>query len=90
MVIIEIKRDFDDFNRLLGEHRWNEFLKNPSAEERDKVTRVYYCVYNSGRQVQKNGVCHKLFFHNNHRAVRPVQVGKGLMLKKAGLEGGAQ
>jgi len=56
MVIIEVKRDFDGFDRLLGEHKWNEFLKNPSPEEFEKKTRVYYCVYNSGRQVQKNGM----------------------------------
>jgi hypothetical protein len=55
MVIIEVKREFDGFDGLLGEHRWNEFLKNPSKEEMEKVTQVYYCVYNSGRQVQKNG-----------------------------------
>lgn len=55
MVIIEVKRDYGGFDRLLGEHRWNEFLKNPSQEEADKVTKVYYCVYNSGRQVQKCG-----------------------------------
>jgi len=60
MVIVEIKRDFDGFDRLLGEHKWSEFLSNPSAEEAEKVTRIYYCIYNSGRQVQKNGVytCH--------------------------------
>ena len=57
MVIIEVKREFDGFDGLLGEHRWNEFLKNPSKEEMEKVTQVYYCVYNSGRQVQKNGAC---------------------------------
>jgi len=55
MVIIEVKRDFDCFDRLLGEHKWSEFLRNPSAEELEKVTQVFYCVYNSGRQVQKNG-----------------------------------
>ena len=56
MVIVEIKRDFDGFDRLLGEHKWSEFLSNPSAEEAEKVTRIYHCVFNSGRQVQKNGV----------------------------------
>lgn len=55
MVIIEVKRDYDGFDHLIGEHRWNEFLRNPSDEEKEKVTRVYHCVYNSGRQVQKNG-----------------------------------
>jgi hypothetical protein len=56
MVIIEVKWDFDGINCVLGEHRWSEFLRSPSKEEMEEVTQVYYCVYNSGMQVQKNGV----------------------------------
>jgi hypothetical protein len=89
MVIIEVKRDFDGFDRLLGEHKWNEFLRNPSKEEREKVTRVYYCVYNSGRQVQKNGafVVASWFSQPIHHLVK---VGRGLMPRKVGSETGAQ
>ncbi|KAG6331622.1 hypothetical protein ID866_7467 [Astraeus odoratus] len=54
-VIIEVNRDYQHFDRILGEHRWSEFLKKPSAEEKDRVTRVYYCTYNTGRMVQKYG-----------------------------------
>jgi hypothetical protein len=55
MVIIEIARDFDGFERLLGEHRWSELLVNPNEEEKHRVSKIYYCTYSSGREVQKNG-----------------------------------
>lgn len=55
MVIVEVQREFDGIDRLLGEHRWKDFLKNPSEEEMGKVTKVFFCVYNTGRLVQKNG-----------------------------------
>lgn len=55
MVIIEIARECPQLDRLLGEHRWREFLKKPSKQEQDQVTKVFYCTYSTGRQVQKNG-----------------------------------
>ncbi|KII95466.1 hypothetical protein PLICRDRAFT_170114 [Plicaturopsis crispa FD-325 SS-3] len=55
MVVIEIERDFPRFKDLLGEHRWSEFLKTPSKEEQGKVSRIYYCRLDTGRNVQKNG-----------------------------------
>ncbi|KZP28423.1 hypothetical protein FIBSPDRAFT_258477 [Athelia psychrophila] len=55
MVIIEVKRDWDGFDHLLGEHKWSEVLRNPSHEEEAKVTQVFYCRYNTGRNVQKHG-----------------------------------
>ncbi|EGO00551.1 hypothetical protein SERLA73DRAFT_38629, partial [Serpula lacrymans var. lacrymans S7.3] len=55
MVIIEVARDYQHFDRILGEHRWSEFLVNPTGELQDQITRVYYCTYSTGRQVQKYG-----------------------------------
>jgi len=55
MVIIEIARECPQLDRLLGEHRWREFLKRSSEQEQDQVTKVFYCTYSTGRQVQKNG-----------------------------------
>ncbi|KIK87928.1 hypothetical protein PAXRUDRAFT_27412 [Paxillus rubicundulus Ve08.2h10] len=55
MVIIEVNRCYSDFDRILGEHRWSEFLQNPTEDEKERVTRVFYCTYSSGRIVQKNG-----------------------------------
>ncbi|KAF8435148.1 hypothetical protein L210DRAFT_3506421 [Boletus edulis BED1] len=55
MVIIEIKRDYPHFDHILGEHRWSEFLQKPTKEEKIRVTQVFHCTHNSGRNVQKNG-----------------------------------
>lgn len=55
MVIIEVNRHYAHFDRILGEHRWSEFLQNPTKEENGRVTKVFYCTYNTGRIVQKNG-----------------------------------
>lgn len=54
-VIIEVNREYQFFDRILGEHRWAEFLHKPSAEEKDRVTQVFYCTYHTGRMVQKYG-----------------------------------
>ena len=55
MVILEISKDYKDIDRLLGEHRWKDFLRNPTDEESIRVSQVFYCLYKSGRDVQKNG-----------------------------------
>src|SRR6267142_358754 len=54
-VIIEVERDFDQFETLLGSHSWSKFLLRPSGEEQDKESKVFWCHYNSGRLVQKHG-----------------------------------
>ena len=56
MVVIEVDRDFESFDRLLGLHTWSEFLQNPSEEQLDKVSKVFYCTYNTGRLVEKHGL----------------------------------
>ena len=53
--MIEVDRDFDSFDKLLGLHTWSEFLQQPSEEELDKTSKVFYCTYNTGRLVEKNG-----------------------------------
>ncbi|KAH0829064.1 hypothetical protein J3R83DRAFT_2521 [Lanmaoa asiatica] len=55
MVVIEVNRDYAHFDRILGEHRWSEFLQSPTKEEKTRVTQVFYCAYSTGRIVQKNG-----------------------------------
>ncbi|KAH8110567.1 hypothetical protein DFH11DRAFT_1690809 [Phellopilus nigrolimitatus] len=57
MVIVEVEKSCpkDKINALLGLHKWSEFLRNPEPDQYDKESRVYYCRYKSGRQVQKNG-----------------------------------
>ena len=56
MVVIEVDRDFESFDKLLGMHTWSEFLQKPSEEQLDKVSKVFYCTYNTGRLVEKHGL----------------------------------
>ena len=53
--MIEVDRDFDGFDKLLGLHTWSEFLQRPNNEQLDKISKVFYCTYNTGRLVEKNG-----------------------------------
>lgn len=55
MVVVEVDRDFDRFNELLGSHAWSGFLLRPTKEQIDKFSKVFYCTYNTGRLVEKNG-----------------------------------
>ncbi|KAL0955488.1 hypothetical protein HGRIS_001728 [Hohenbuehelia grisea] len=55
MVLIEIDRMYDHFDRLLGQHAWAEFLQQPTDEENDKVSQVFYSTYVSMRAAQKEG-----------------------------------
>ncbi len=55
MVIIEVDRYFDRFDSLLGKHLWTSFLKHPTEEDKDMASKVFWCHYNTGRLVQKNG-----------------------------------
>ena len=55
MVIIEVNRFFERFDSLLGMHLWSSFLKRPTEEDKGKSSNVFWCHYNSGRLVQKNG-----------------------------------
>ncbi|EIW86766.1 hypothetical protein CONPUDRAFT_38529, partial [Coniophora puteana RWD-64-598 SS2] len=55
VVVIEVKRDYPHLDHILGEHRWSEFLINPPADVKNDVSRVYYCTYHSGRELQKHG-----------------------------------
>ncbi|KZV82884.1 hypothetical protein EXIGLDRAFT_595021, partial [Exidia glandulosa HHB12029] len=40
---------------LLGEHKWDLFLLNPSVDEVGKASKIYYCHYKSQRDVDKEG-----------------------------------
>ena len=60
MVVIEVDRDFENFDQLLGLHSWAEFLQKPSEEQLDKVSKVFYCTYNTGRLVERDGLSRSL------------------------------
>jgi hypothetical protein len=55
MIVAEVSKTFTQFEKLLGEHRWSEFLREPAAEEKDKKSKVYYCTYTNSRALQKDG-----------------------------------
>jgi len=53
-VILEVDKNVD-LKCILGEHKWEEVLKAPKEEERERASRVYYCVYKTTRAAQKDG-----------------------------------
>ena len=55
MILLEVSKMFTDHERLLGEHRWSELLKEPSDEEEKRVSRVFHSFYSKGREAQKDG-----------------------------------
>ena len=55
MVVIEVDRDFDGFDALLGSHKWSEFLLRPTEEQMGESSKVFYCTYDTGRQVERSG-----------------------------------
>jgi hypothetical protein len=55
MILLEISKDFVDHGLLLGEHRWADFLKDPTPEEEPRVTQVFHSFYARGRDAQKDG-----------------------------------
>jgi len=55
MVVAEVSKYFEEFNKLLGEHSWNQFLRRSSVEEMDRKSRVYFSTYSNARALQKDG-----------------------------------
>ncbi|KAG6918245.1 hypothetical protein DXG01_015619 [Tephrocybe rancida] len=55
MVLIEVDKKYPHNERLLGEHKWQEFLRNPTEEEADRVTQIFHSLYTTGREAQKDG-----------------------------------
>ncbi len=55
MILLEISKEFTDHGRLLGEHQWRHFLKDPNKDEEGHKTCVYYSVYRTCRDARKEG-----------------------------------
>ena len=55
MIIIEVAREFEHWDHLLGAHAWSAVFKTPPAQYKDNVTKIFYCTFNTGRLVQKYG-----------------------------------
>jgi hypothetical protein len=73
----------EDWRRLLGGHRWKEFLVSPSPDEEDRVSKIFYCQYTTGRQVQKTGAAIDCVPDNFNSVVVPIKDGSGYTLKFA-------
>jgi hypothetical protein len=54
-VVIEVDREFNKLEMLLGMHSWSKFLLKPTDEEVGKASKVFWCTYNTNRWVQKHG-----------------------------------
>jgi hypothetical protein len=55
MVIIELDREFNRLDVLLGMHSWSEFLLAPTNEEVGKSSKVFFCTYNDAKAVKDAG-----------------------------------
>ncbi|TRM68812.1 hypothetical protein BD626DRAFT_471954 [Schizophyllum amplum] len=56
MVLVEISIECQEIgSKLLGEHRWSEFLRDPSEEEMGRTSQVFYSIYPTLREAQKDG-----------------------------------
>lgn len=74
MVIVEVLREYEHFDRILGEHRWDEFLRQPKADEKGRSSKVYFSTYSNYIDLKKDGYYPPLyprrrvekltFFHN--------------------------
>ncbi|PFH49617.1 hypothetical protein AMATHDRAFT_147311, partial [Amanita thiersii Skay4041] len=67
MVQFSVSKEFKEPERLLGEHRWSEFLKEPQEDEKELVSQIFYSTYTTDREVQKDGwkciFVEDVFFH---------------------------
>jgi len=50
-VVIEVDRECDRFNELLGQHVWSEFLVEPTKEEMGKSSMVFFSTFNPSRHI---------------------------------------
>jgi len=55
MILLEISKEFTDHGRLLGQHQWFHFLKDPTKDEEGHKSCVYYSVYRTCREARKDG-----------------------------------
>ena len=55
MILLEISKEFTNHGRLLGEHQWRHFLKDPTKDEEGHKTCVYYSIYRTCREARKDG-----------------------------------
>ena len=52
---MEINETYGDWRRILGEHRWGEFLKKPTEGEKNLKSQIFFCRWSHSRELQKTG-----------------------------------
>ena len=55
MIVVEVDREFERFDAVLGKHSWSDFLLTPTEEEAGKSSEVFFCTYNTDRAVKNGG-----------------------------------
>ena len=55
MIIVEVDREVTRIEDVLGMHSWSEFLLAPAAEEAGKSSEVFFCTYNTNKDVKNGG-----------------------------------
>jgi hypothetical protein len=55
MIIVAVAKAFNDVRRLLGAHKWSEFLHNPGPGNAGRVSRIYFCELNTDDKCSKEG-----------------------------------
>ncbi|EIW54091.1 uncharacterized protein TRAVEDRAFT_132647 [Trametes versicolor FP-101664 SS1] len=61
VVVIETSKFGPDFDRLMGEHRWSEFLRGPSNASGQETSSIFPCTLTTQRAVAKSGKQHSVF-----------------------------
>lgn len=56
-MLLEIEKG-TELSGMLGEHRWAEVLRDPREGEKERASRVYYSVYRTTRDANKDGESH--------------------------------
>ena len=56
MTLVAIDKEFKDLRRLLGAHRWADFLHKPGVDA-PRVSRIYFCWLNTDQDLSKEGTC---------------------------------
>lgn len=58
----------DDKRQLLGQHIWKDILIKPTEGEKEHRSGVFYCVFSTIREVQKEGACEHHFGAGTRRS----------------------
>jgi len=55
MIVVEVDREFERFDAVLGKHSWSDFLLTPTEEEAGKSSEVFFCTYHTNGAVRNGG-----------------------------------